>query len=214
VPRDSRYPGSPALSCRTGSVDAVRAASALAGRPRRGSKRWIRRALALGLLGLVFVLGCSPVLPEPRVPARPSVPGPSAPNVPQRQARATPGVEQRTAVASGDVVEAGQAYVAALYAADDDTAALYMPGYGSVLRKDEDHYELQNLSARPMSWGEAGYADADPSLEFAEVIAQVRARDGSSAGRVYYKIGFKRNGDGLSIDLASRRLDVREGRGG
>jgi hypothetical protein len=126
-----------------------------------------------------------------------------------RPPRATPGPEVRTAVASGDVVEAAQAYVYALYTADDETAALYQPGYGTLLRKDEDQFELLDLTARPMSWGEAGYPDADPSLEFAEVVARVRARNGSSAGTIYYKIGFKRQGDTLSIDLMSRRMDVR-----
>jgi len=152
-----------------------------------------------------------PVLPQPRVPAPPIDRGGAPPAAP-RPVRATPGPEQRAAVASGDVVEAGEAYVTALYEADDATAALYMPSYGDVLRKDEDKYQLNGISARPMSWGEAGYLDADPSLEFAEVIARVQARDGSAAGNVYYKLGFKRSGDSLVIDLASRRFDVREGR--
>jgi hypothetical protein len=167
--------------------------------------------VAVGLAGLALAACFQPVLPQPRVPAPPMDRG-GAPQAPPRPVRATPGPDQRAAVASSDVVGAGEAYVTALYEADDATAALYMPSYGDVLRKDEDKYQLEGLTARAMSWGEAGYLDADPSLEFAEVIARVQARDGSTAGNVYYKLGFKRQGDDLVIDLASRRLDVREGR--
>ncbi len=177
-------------------------------------RRRVRRAASILLVGLLApaLAGCfQPVLPQPRVPAPPMVNG-GAPQAAPRPVRATPGPEQRAAVASSDVVEAGEAYVTALYEADDATAALYMPSYGDILRKDEDKYELEGVTARAMSWGEAGYSDADPSLEFAEVVAKVRARDGNSAGNVYYKLGFKRNGDDLTIDLASRRFDVREGR--
>ncbi|HZU06621.1 MAG TPA: hypothetical protein VFB73_11665 [Chloroflexota bacterium] len=165
------------------------------------------RRVLVSLVLAAAVGACVPP-PSPRVPPPPMV-GSSGQIAAPRPPRATPGPEVRTAVASGDVVEAAQAYVYALYTADDETAALYQPGYGTLLRKDEDQFELLDLTARPMSWGEAGYPDADPSLEFAEVVARVRARNGSSAGTIYYKIGFKRQGDTLSIDLMSRRMDVR-----
>ena len=166
---------------------------------------------ALALLSLALTVGCQPVLPEARVPGPPMAKPNGAPAAPVRSARPTPGVEARSASAAGDVVEAGQTYVAALYAADDATAALYLPGYGDKIRQDEGKYELETVTARPMTWGEAGYADADPSLEFTEVTARVRARDSGAPGSVYYKLGFKRSGDTLAIDLASRRIDVRPG---
>jgi len=165
--------------------------------------------LALALLSLALAVGCQPVLPEARVPGPPVAKPNGAPAAPVRSARPTPGVEARSTSAAGDVVEAGQSYVAALFAADDATAGLYLPGYGDKIRQDEAKYELENLTARPMTWGEAGYADADPSLEFTEVTARVRARDTGAPGTVYYKLGFKRSGDTLAIDLASRRIDVR-----
>jgi hypothetical protein len=114
----------------------------------------------------------------------------------------------RTAIASDDVVAAGTAFVSALYAADDAVAELYQPGFGELLRSQEDEYELLDLRARPIAWGEAGYDDADPALEWAEVIARVRARKGDAGGAIYYKVGFRRQGDALTVDLWSRRLDV------
>jgi hypothetical protein len=185
-------------------VSAARARFAVAARlPRAAS------LAAVALLSLTLAVGCQPVLPEARVPGPPMAKPNQAPAAPVRSARPTPGVEARSASAAGDVVEAGQSYVTALYAADDATAALYLPGYGDKIRQDEGKFELQNLTARPMTWGEAGYADADPSLEFTEVIARVRARESGDSGSVYYKLGFKRSGDTLAIDLASRRIDVR-----
>jgi hypothetical protein len=128
-----------------------------------------------------------------------------------RAVRATPVAEQRAAVASGDVSDAAVAYVGALYAADDGTATLYQPGFGPQLRKEEDKYELHALDGRPISWGEAGYADADPNLEFAEVIARVRGKDANPfGGNVYYKVGFHRTSEGLVVDTLIRRLDVRQ----
>jgi hypothetical protein len=198
---------------------AARARSVVAARQPRGTSPLAltaglpraARPLALALLSLTLAVGCQPVLPEARVPGPPVAKPNAAPAAPVRPARATPDVQIRTASAAGDVVQAGEAYVAALYAADDATAALYLPGYGDQIRKDEDKYELDSLSGRPMTWGEAGYADADHSLEFTEVTARVRARDNGTPGTIYYKLGFKRSGDALAIDLASRRIDVRPG---
>jgi hypothetical protein len=167
-----------------------------------------RRAAAVTLLSLALTVGCTPILPQARVPAPPVVSGGSSAPAP-RPARATPELEVRTAAASGDVVEAGQVYVAALYAADDDTAARYIRGYGDKLRKDEDELILESLSARPMTWGEAGYTDADPALEFTEVIARVQDRKTGNPGTVYYKLGFKRSGDTMTIDMYSKRPDIR-----
>jgi hypothetical protein len=113
-------------------------------------------------------------------------------------------------VAEGDVVAAGEAYVRALYAADDETAALYQPGYGPVLRKTEDEYELLDLSARPMTWGEAGYTNINPDLEFAEVVARVKGKKSPLAGSMYYKLGFLRQGDTLVLDFAVLRNETRE----
>ena len=167
----------------------------------------------MGVIPLAVVLallaGCASN-PKPRVAPPPL---PAAQPAPARPARATPGPEARAVVASTDVVEAGRAYLTALYQADDATAALCQPGFGQHLRRDEDRYELEDLMARPLTWGEAGYVDADPSLEFVEVVARVRARNGTGAGSVYYKIGFKRDGDGVTIDLWSRRMDVRQAAG-
>ncbi len=168
------------------------------------------RGLAFGLIGLTLAVGCTaPIMPAPRVPAPPMVNGGAA-VAPPRAPRATPDIAARTASAANDVVAAGQAYVTALYAADDDTAAQYISGYGDQLRKEEADLELIDLSARPMTWGEAGYTDADPSLEFTEVVARVRSRRTGNEGSVYYKLGFKRSGDNLSIDLYSKRVDVRD----
>ena len=169
-----------------------------------------RRAVLLvggGLLAAAVLAGCAS-MPAPRVPPPPvlgtgqSAPAPRAP-------RATPAPEVRTMMASGDAAEAASTFVRALYSADDDTAALYQPGFGDLLRKTEDAFELVDLRARPMAWGEAGYDDADPTLEWAEVIARVQDRKTGDAGTIYYKIGFKRQGDALTIDLWSRRTDVR-----
>ena len=171
-----------------------------------------RRARALllfgeGLVVAAVLAGCAS-MPAPRVPPPPvlgtgqAAPAPRAP-------RATPAPEVRTATASGDAVEAATTFVQALYAADDDTAALYQPGFGDLLRKQEDAFEMVDVRARPMAWGEAGYDDADPTLEWAEVITRVRDRKTGDPGTIYYKIGFKRQGDALTIDLWSRRTDVR-----
>jgi hypothetical protein len=107
------------------------------------------------------------------------------------------------------VVQAGQEYVRALFTADDATAMLYQPGFGPALRKEEDKYQLLDVDARPMTWSEAGYVDADPDLEFTEVTASVQARDGTTAGRFYYKVGFKRADDVLAVDMVVTRIDVR-----
>lgn len=147
--------------------------------------------------------------PQPRVPAPPMLAGGAAAAQPTRAPRPTPGPEVQRAIPQGDVVAAGEAFVTALYAADDATAATYQPGFGELLRKDEDRYELLDMRARPMAWAEAGYPDADPSLEWAEVITRVNERTGTQSGTVYYKLGFKRGENGLKIDLWSRRLDLR-----
>ena len=170
-------------------------------------------SLALGLLCSLAVAGCA-ANPQPRVPAAPMVAGAapaSAAGAAPRSVRPTPVAEQRAAVASGDVLDAALAYVGALYAADDTTAALYQPAFGTQLRKEEDKYDLLALDGRPISWGEAGYTDADPNLEFAEVIARVRGKEANPfGGNVYYKVGFHRTSDGLVVDMLSRRLDVRQ----
>jgi hypothetical protein len=100
--------------------------------------------------------------------------------------------------------------VRALYAADDETAAAIQPGFGTQLRKAEDEMNLLGISGRPMTWSEAGYPDASPDLEWAEVVADVQARRGTSAGKVYYKLGFKRHGDFLVLDMYTRRDETRE----
>jgi hypothetical protein len=135
--------------------------------------------------------------------------GGAAPAAAQRPPRPTPAPERAIVPAQGDVVEAAQAYVQALYDADDATAALYQPGFGPKLRENEDTYELLGLSARPITWSEFGYQDADPDLEIAEVVARVRSRKNAEAGSVYYKLGFKRTGDTLTIEQGSKRMDVR-----
>ena len=112
-------------------------------------------------------------------------------------------------MAQGDVVAAAEEYVRALYASDDLVAVQYQSGYTDLLRKDENELELQGLQSRPISWGEAGYMDADPELEWAEVVADVRGRRANNPGRVYYKLGFRRIGDALQLDLSSRRMDIR-----
>ena len=38
----------------------------------------------------------------------------------------------------------------------------------------------------------------------------IESRQGKTSGTAYYKLGFKRAGDALEIDYASRRMDVRE----
>jgi hypothetical protein len=168
------------------------------------------RALLLvgsGLVAAAVLAGCAS-MPAPRVPPPPVLgtgQGAAAPRAP----RPTPAPEVRIATASGDVAEAGATFVRALYAADDDTAATYQPGFGELLRKQEDAFELVDLRARPMAWGEAGYDDADPTLEWTEVITRVQDRKTGDAGTIYYKIGFRRQGDALTIDLWSRRTDVR-----
>lgn len=165
-------------------------------------------ALGLGLLASALVAACSP---QPRVPAPPMVQNaPSAPQAQgQRAPRPTPGAEARQAVAQADVVQAGREYVAALYAADDSAAAQYRSGFTDLLRKDENDLVLEGLQARPMTWGEAGYNDADPTLEWAEVVAQVRSRTGNTSGSVYYKLGFRREPEGLQLDLSARRIELR-----
>ena len=82
-------------------------------------------------------------------------------------------------------------------------------GFGPKLHEDEDTYTLLGLSARPITWSEFGYADADPDLEIAEVVARVQSRESAEAGNVYYKLGFRRTGDKLTIDQASKRTDLR-----
>lgn len=129
----------------------------------------------------------------------------------QRAPRPAPPPEKQIAMAEGDVAEAAQIYVRALFAKDDLTASQYRSGFGELMRKNEDDYELDGLSARPMTWGEAGYTDADPDLEWAEVVARVHGRKQPSSGAFYYKLGFKRNGDALALDMSATRLDVREG---
>jgi hypothetical protein len=137
------------------------------------------------------------------------VAGAAAPVAAQRPPRATPPPSQAMVPAQGDVVEAAEAYVQALYAADDATAAVYQPGFGPKLRQDEDTYQLVDISARPITWSEFGYQDAAPDLEIAEVVARVQSRKSSEAGSVYYKLGFRRAGDQLTIEQGSKRTDVR-----
>lgn len=182
---------------------------AVAHEHRRPGER-LTRALA-GVLGaalLAATLGC---WPQPRVPAAPMIQSPGGGSAPAaaRTPRPTPPPEVRERVASNDVVEAAREYVTALYTGDDATAALYRSGYTELLRKDENELILEDLTVRPMTWGEAGYLDADPATEWAEVVVRVRARQGNASGRVYYKLGFLREGDRLQLDLSSRRMEVR-----
>jgi hypothetical protein len=164
----------------------------------------------VALLGLTVAAACSG--PERiRNPGPPVIPGGVANAAPQARAPIpTPPPERALAVAEDDVVAAGEAYVRALYAADDETAALYQPGYGPVLRKTEDEYELLSVSARPMTWGEAGYTNINPDLEFAEVVARVKGKKSPLAGSMYYKLGFLRQGDTLVLDFAVLRNETRE----
>jgi len=143
------------------------------------------------------------------VPPPPMVAGGAAPAAAQRAPRPTPAPERAMAPAAGDVVAAAQAYVQALYDGDDATATLYQPGFGPKLHETEDGYTLLGLSARPISWSEFGYPDADPDLEIAEVVARVQSRKGTESGNVYYKLGFRRAGDKLTIEQGSTRVDVR-----
>ena len=186
---------------------------------RRGfrSPRWLtarplfdRRRAVLGILGITLAVGGLGCWPQPRVPAPPVAqsPGGAAPAA-VRTPRPTPPPEVRERVASTDVVEAARAYVTALYTADDATAASYQEGYTELLRKDENELEMEDLTVRPMAWGEAGYLDADPATEWAEVVVRVHTRRGNSSGRVYYKLGFLREDDKLRLDLASRRIELR-----
>jgi len=169
--------------------------------------------VSLVIFGVVGVLTLT-TKTEARVPPRPGsiaqggMPA-AAPNT-GSAARPTPLPQQVQAVAETDTVTAGETFVRALYAGDDDTASLYQPGFGPVLRKTEDEHELQALSARPMSWGEAAYPDADPTSEWVEVVARVRAKKGNGAGNIYYKLGFLRDGDALSLHLWSQRNEVRD----
>jgi len=164
-------------------------------------------APVLGVGLVVAGLGC---WPQPRVPAPPVAPGPGAAGAPAaRPPRPTPAPEVRERVASSDVVEAAREYVTALYTGDDATAAQYRNGYTDLLRKDESELVLEDLTVRPMTWGEAGYLDADPATEWAEVVARVHSRQGTTSGRVYYKLGFLREGDKLQIDLSARRMELR-----
>ena len=129
------------------------------------------------LIALVVVVAIVAVLAvmtmttktEARVPPRPvsaqgaaPAPGGNAGSA----ARPTPLPHQVQAVAETDTVAAGEAFVRALYAGDDDTASVYQPGFGPFLRKTEDEHDLQSISSRQMSWGEAGYPDADPNSEW------------------------------------------------
>lgn len=165
----------------------------------------------LGLLGVALLAATTGCWPQPRVPAAPMVQSPSGASAPAaaRTPRPTPPPEVRERLASGDVVEAAREYVTALYTGDDATAALYRSGYTELLRKDENELILEDLTVRPMTWGEAGYLDADPATEWAEVVVRVRARQGNASGRVYYKLGFLREGDRLQLDLSSRRMELR-----
>jgi hypothetical protein len=137
------------------------------------------------------------------------VAGGAAPVAAQRAPRPTPPPERAVAPAGGDVVAAAQAYIQAIYDGDYETAAAYQPGFGPKLHEDEDTYTLISLSARPISWSEFGYPDADPDLEIAEVVARVQSRKGPEAGSVYYKLGFRRTGDQLTIEQQSKRTDLR-----
>ncbi len=156
----------------------------------------------------MLAVGCM-ATPQPRVPPPPMVAGGAAPVAAQRAPRATPPAERAIAPAQSDVVAAAQAYVQAIYDGDYDTAAAYQPGFGPKLHEDEDTYTLLSLSARPITWTEFGYPDADPNLEIAEVVARVQSRKGPESGSVYYKLGFRRDGDTLTIEQQSKRTDVR-----
>ena len=96
--------------------------------------------LALALLSLAVAVGCQT---GPTGGARTrSAGGEAERGAPHAGRSARPaGVEVRSTSAAGDVVEAGQSYVAALFAADDATAAQYLPGYGDKIRQDEAKYE-------------------------------------------------------------------------
>lgn len=188
----------------------------LPGRPARRSRAPLIAGLLLGGLALVTLvffglLFSGAFWPKSRGGGPPVAQPQAASSAPQaaRAPRPTPGADVQRAVAQSDVVAAASEYIAALYAADDLTAAQYRGGYTDLLRKDENELELQNLSARAMSWGEAGYLDADPDLEWAEVVARVRSRSGATSGNVYYKLGFRREGEGVQLDMSARRMDLR-----
>jgi hypothetical protein len=179
---------------------------ARAARARRGGSGRRLAGVALGLTALTLGAACAP---QPRVPAPPVAAGGAVPAAVPRATRAAPPPERAIAPAEGDVVEAAQTYVQAIYDGDYETAAIYQPGFGPKLHEDEDTYTLLGLSARPISWSEFGYPDAAPDLEIAEVVARVQSRKGPEAGNVYYKLGFRRVGDTLTIDQASKRTDLR-----
>jgi hypothetical protein len=160
----------------------------------------------VGLAALVLGAGCAP--PQPKVPGPPMVAGGQA-AVAQRPARPTPAPDRAIMLAEGDVVEAAQVFVQALYQADDATAMAYQPGFGPKLRENEDTYTLISMSGRPITWSEFGYPDADADLEFAEVVARVQSRKNDESGNLYYKIAFRRAGEQLTIDQWSKRVDVR-----
>ncbi len=179
----------------------------LAPRMRRGHARALVASALLGALAVT--LACAS-MPQARYPGPPVASGGGAAvNAAPRAPRPTALPEQRFATAETDVVAAGEEYVRALYAGDDETAAAYQPGFGPKLREREDDFELAGLSARAITWGEAGYADIDPDVEWIEVVARVRGRKDNTAGNIYYKIGFKRT-DKLTIVQSVRRVDVRE----
>ena len=179
---------------------------------RVGSSRHGRRSARAGVLALVgcaLLVGCAGPGKQFNPGPPPAVGGIAEASGPQRAPRPAPQPEQILAVAENDVVAAGESFVRALFAADDAAAGIYQPGFGPKLREQEDAYELLSVSARPMSWGEAGYADAPPEIEWTEVVASVQGRRNSSTGFAYYRIGFQR-ADGLTIERYSRRVDVRD----
>jgi hypothetical protein len=162
----------------------------------------------VGIAALALGAACA-AAPQPRVPGPPIVAGGAPAAAAQRPARPTPAPDRAILLAEGDVVEAAQAFVQALYDGDDATATAYQPGFGPKLRENEDTYTLVSLSGRPITWSEYGYPDADSELEFAEVVARVEGRRNPEAGSIYYKLAFRRAGDKLTIDQWSKRVDTR-----
>jgi hypothetical protein len=185
----------------------ARGTDAPAAREHPRGRRWLAPG-TVGLAALVLGAACA-APPQPKVPGPPIVAGGAPAAVAQRPARPTPAPDRAIMLAEGDVVEAAQVFVQALYDADDATAIAYQPGFGPKLRENEDSYALVSMSGRPITWTEFGYPDADPDLEFAEVVARVQGRRNTEAGSFYYKIAFRRAGERLAIDQWSKRIDVR-----
>ncbi|HEY7063758.1 MAG TPA: hypothetical protein VII06_19925 [Chloroflexota bacterium] len=179
---------------------------------RAARRRWLLPTVlgtCLAVVAVALAVACA-ASPKPLNPGPPVVPGGGLAQAQQQHAaRPTPPPDRVVMLADDDVVAAAEAFVQAIFDKDDATAEAYQPGYGPKVRENEDTYDLLGMSARPITWTEFGYPDADPNGEFAEVAARVQSNRGPEAGTFYYKIGFKRDGDKLTIDQWSKRMDVR-----